>query len=638
VAHAILDRLLERIRRAAPDAYDGGVLDEVTQLGRSLWGCEAGSFEVVWAEVVALLKTVSSARSQTDWSEPAVKENDENRLCLYRLPHALHVVHGQGLELHNLDQLTLEGPGVSKQEGSAAHIQQVETFDGAVVTDHPDRAKSSRFMKALTEQVPYWRSLVGAGTNLNWGELHLYLAATKLKEGGVCVYLSHRVLPEGGDGDRLRRAILGLAQLECFAELAEESSRPYRYVYVFRRCSNKAARDGHRPRFGKLRDENAVLRLADLEEATSQQAEILERGWDHLFVRGAAPLVRHLNHKFPKLFQLATVQAWAPGDAAGQALFSSSKASALSALEVVPEGTSEAMSSLRFTPAAPSGKPDRVLVFPHNPVDLPWIESLLNSAPAQFWIRNTILSSGKNPRLTDLRSCPIVDLSHAPSDLIHAALEWMGETKPSPAALTAWACRADAPLIERYANYVALAKRSASLERVVARYRGLFTTSALEELKPDAVTQFYPAPLLVPLAQSPEIRIHYADRTRSPLSPESWSLLEVDTVMGPAGGRTMVYVVVRTRQGPSIQILAPATARDYLVSQLRALVDRTWGEALAVTRFPRDLALFAAQTTEITRVVADTAQAQLSCRKALDALALDLFEIAPEVRQFLPQH
>ncbi|MBI3557151.1 MAG: hypothetical protein HY074_12880 [Deltaproteobacteria bacterium] len=224
VALSLLDRLLLQIRQSAPNAFEGGVADESSQLHRAVWACEGESFEVFWTEVLALLKILRSARSTSDYA--GLNSPHANSVSLSRLPHAMHVVNSLGLELHNMDQLPLGGPEVSKlQQGSAAQIQQLEAFDVAIVTDHPDRAKSAAWMKALAQQLPYWRGLVGTGTNLNWGELHLHLAATKLKENGLCIYLSHRALPEGGDGEKLRKSVLNLCTLDYFLELPEDAHR-----------------------------------------------------------------------------------------------------------------------------------------------------------------------------------------------------------------------------------------------------------------------------------------------------------------------------------------------------------------------------------------------------------------------------
>lgn len=630
VALALLDRMLSRVRTR--DGSDW-LNNESNQLHRALWACESESFEAFWTEAVALLKLLRSARSNTDWSTP-----DQ----LGRLPHATHVVQLLGLELHNLEQLPLGGPEVSKlHQGSAAQIQQIETFDVAVVTDHADRTKSARWMKALAEQLPYWRGLVSGSSNLNWGELHLHLALSKLKENGHCVYLSHRVLPEGGDGERLRKLILGMATLEAFIELNEESYRPYRYIYIFRRESNKHARDTHRARFGHVKQLRGPIVLTELEEANSTQVEIMDRGWDHLFVRGAAPLVRHLNHKFPKLFQIATIQAWSDGADSPQGFFGGGTTRAL---EISMASATDPMSGVTFTPvtnpqaASPATVRDRLFLFPHNPVDLPWIQAILHSTPAQFWIRHQVLNmtAGKTARLADLRSCPIVDLSHAPSDAVHDALEWLGQTKPDAALLAAWAGRADSPITDRHAKYVAMAKRYSSLERIVARYRPLFNGTSFEELRPEAVTQFYPAALLCYISQSPDVRIQYAGRERCNILPENWTIQDVQVVIQTVSGKPCAFIVAYTRQGPTIQIAVPVALREYVGGQMKQLRGHTWGEALSMLRLPRDVSLFAAQASEIVRVVHETAREMAVYQKALEDLALELFEISPEVRQFLP--
>lgn len=647
VALAVLDRLLNRVSRhsgAADGTATSPLLDESSQFHRTLWACEIESFEIFWTEVLALLKIMRG--NAPERASEAQSEQASGLLCPYRIPHALHTVQSLALELHNLEQLPLGSPEVSKmQQGSAAQIQQIENFDVAFVTDHIDRAKSAAWMKALAQQLPYWRSLVGNGTNLNWGELHLHLAMTKLKESGCCIYASHRTLPESGDGEKLRRALLNLGTLDYFIELPENSNLSYRYLYVFRRVGKKTERDQHHPRFGRVRDNHSVD-LKSFEEASCSQAEIAERGWDHLFVRGAAPLVRHLNHKFPKLFQIASiVSGAADAHAASSTAEFQVARGARGALELKLDANAATGGTVRFCPvsSAPAGQSgrDRWFVFPHNPVDLSWIECMLNSAPAQFWIRHQILANNtaalKAPRYQEIRSCPIVDLSLAPSNLVHVALDWMGETKPDAATLRAWACSPEMSAAERYARYVAVAKRHSSLARIVERYRPFFTGPSFEEILPEAVPQFYPSALLCQMSQSPDLRIQYAERGTSPLMPENWTLETVQSVVKDLGGKPMAYTVVRTRQGPVIQILLPLPIRDYIGLQLQALQGHSWGEALSMLRVPRDISLFSAQTSEISRVVRDTARELEIHQQVLGEMALDLFEIPADMRQFLPQ-
>lgn len=636
VAQSVLDKLLIDLNKAAPQGYDGGILDESTLVHRAIWACEMESFEVFWTEVVSLLKLIRAIKSQAqgfgEHQNLNLAPTDQSQVCLYRLPHAAHAVQALGLELHNLEQLPLGGPEVSKMhQGSASQIQQIESFDVAVVNDHPDRQKSAAWVKALTQQLPYWRNIVGSATNLNWGELHLYLAATKLRENGYCIYLSHRTLPEGGDGEKLRRALLSLGTLEYFVELGEEAYQPYRYLYIFKRESRKLERDSHHPRFGKMK--GSLLDLGLLEEASATQAEIAERGWDHLFVRGAAPLIRHLNHKFPKLFQVATVQL-ATSEAPSRHFFGSD----VKALEGTPDVNSATGGAIKFSPLSKQPGRESILVFPHNPADLPWLACLLNSGPAQFWIRQQIIAAanGKAPKLQELRSCPIVDLSHAPTDLVHSALEWMEIQKPDAQTMRSWVDPDESPLTERYSKYVAAAKRYTTLEKTVSRYRPLFANGALEELKPEAVTQFYPSSLLCHLSQSPDLRIQYAERNRSNLMPDNWTIDEVHCTIQDIGGKRMAYIAVQTRQGPVIQILVPSAIRDYVYLQLKSLRAHSWGEALSVLKIPRDIPLFAAQAAEITRVVSDTAREMAIYHRALEEMVMDLFEIPADVRQFLP--
>ena len=72
-----------------------------------------------------------------NWMDIPVQPEDHFVVTPSRNILIPHVVQLLGLELHNLEQLPLGGPEVSKlHQGSAAQIQQIETFDVAVVTDH----------------------------------------------------------------------------------------------------------------------------------------------------------------------------------------------------------------------------------------------------------------------------------------------------------------------------------------------------------------------------------------------------------------------------------------------------------------------------------------------------------------------
>ncbi len=229
VALAILDRLLSSLSGTiSPHAEE--MNPESKQLQNALWACESEGLELFWTEVMSLLKTLASVSADKAIA-PMYPHLVQDSAPLYRVPHVLRSVQMLALELHNLDQMPLSGPELSAlHHGSAGQIQQLEMFDLAIVTDSPERAKSANWMAALADQLPYWKSLVGSATNLNWGELHLYLALSKLKASGVCVYLSHRMLPEGRDGDKLRKALLSQAALQEFIGVRGGALGAHRYV------------------------------------------------------------------------------------------------------------------------------------------------------------------------------------------------------------------------------------------------------------------------------------------------------------------------------------------------------------------------------------------------------------------------
>lgn len=611
-------------------------------LQQSLWASETEALETFFVEVMALLKILDRTRRQGDHS----LVRDE----LFRIPQGIRVAQlpmGGALELHAQEQLPLGSSAAgsdpfvqaitASHQGSAALIQQNDGFDLSVVLDHPDRNRSSKWLKALTEQLTYWRTNVSSSTNLNWGELHLQLALSKLKDSGYCLYFSHRVLPESGDGERFRRTLLNMATFEYFfMDLPEEVFGPYRYLYVFSKDSNKARRDGHRVRFGCWN--GATSSLQALEESSSTQLEILERGWDQVFVRGAAPLVRHLSHKFPKLFQVATVQPWNSGKDGAEAIQANSlfERNQLSALEIRREGQ-----KLVFSPLSGRQPQERLVVFPHNAADLPWLTSVLNSAPVQFWIRMQVLQDAGPLKYQELRSLPIFELSNVAPSLIQEHYLWLGKTKLSEQTLLSWATQFPIETMEEggplqaqaRARFVALAKRRAQLDSTLQKYKPLFDVIDLEkaELNPENVRSFYPNALLCTLQQTPDVKIMYVGKELTSTNSTNWVIRDVSVFS--QGQR--VQISVQTKQGPQIQLYVPFGVSSYVAGQLKKLQDFTWGEVLALLRIPRDINLFTAQTSEITRVVQKVlAELQMTDR-ILEMMMLDLFEIAPQDRQYL---
>ncbi len=667
-------------------------------LQNSLWGCEGESFETFQLEARVLIRVVEFL-SKFENHGAGLFSQDGGAQSLYhyhgskarplRIPHGIRIAPHLGIELHNLVQEPLspsftnlmeigmshgrsalkfsnDGVGLpnattsqgvasaspasldlassahcqlSHQANTAAVIQNSENFDLAIVLDHIDRVRSTRWLKALGEQAPYWRAFLGSSSNLNWGELHLALALSKLKENGTCVFLSHRTLPDGGDGDRLRRWILSQATLEVqVLDLPEESFGSYRHLYVFKRCSQKTERDHHRVHFGSWRE---PLSLSLLEESSSTQWEISERGWDQVFVRGAAPLVRHLTHKFPKLFQVASVQTWSP-DQRGemQALFDQKD---VAALEVKRQGY-----RLEFQPLqAHSPSRERVVIFPHNANDLSWLCSVLNSSPVQFWIKMQLTQEGGPLRAQDMRSIPVVDMASVSSEVVTQYLQWLsGEQSSSrmnETALLEW-CRT-ASQEEKAPMMVALSRRRFTQKRTLNRYLDLFETFEEDKLDfdPERLSVFYPEHLLSQIGEVSHIRVQYIHPTA--VNPNSnlgsgsvanWVLREVNVSQASAASSPAFSLIqVQVKQGGQIRFLIPRILADLFVSQLKRLRDFTWEEALQILRVPSDLELFEAQTSEIRRVCQQTLLEVRATDRVMEVLSLDLFEILPQDRQYL---
>lgn len=607
---------------------------QYSQVCKAIWCTETESFEVFWTEVLALLEIIPKIRNPSKVIALNAAEHE-------KVPNIIRVVQNLGLELHNVEQLYFsnDNPYASSKayQGAAAQIQQIENFELAFVLDHIDRSKSSKWVKALVDQLPYWRNHINSGTNLNWGELHLILGLSKVQDQGYCIYLSHRPLPDGGDGEKLRKYILNNSTLMAFIDCGEEKFKSYRYLYIFKKSLNKTERDLHKPRFGKL--EGKTIHLTDLEEANSSQQEIQDRGWDHLFVRGAAPVIRHLNHKWSKLFQFATIQSQylAQDHPAGDFL---ANPAAPKAIQAVFKNMPHRGECLRFSmvldPKDIDLTHEKFFIFPHNPNDLCWIECLLNSPPLQFWIKHQLLNTmtAKNHRFHDLRLCPIIDLSSTPRESFLIASEWIQKNKKDLKSLREWLFKDENGLSPKV---LALCKSYETLERILLRYRSLFSDDLFHKLRPDAVSHFYPQHLLIPLQASVDVRIQILERNRSVHLPENWIIqdLQFDTAhYSSTQGVSHLYLI--TQQGPQIHIQFPSSTKDFLIGQCQALLNRTWGEFIQLLRIPKDLALFQSQVHEITRVIRQTAQEKTYYEHLLEEASLNLFEIPKDLRQFLP--
>ncbi len=385
---------------------------------------------------------------------------------------------------------------------------------------------------------------------------------------------------------------------------------------------------------GKTETFNAVDLAGRLESANCVQSEILERGWSHLFVSGNAPLVRHLEHRFPKLLHIASVQGvpCAPEEGKRSAeQVSFTMADRLTcALHGWPTET-----GVRFH--ALSNNETLWQIFPHNPLDVSWLECLLNSGVIQSWIRHRAQQTpGRHLKINDIRQIPVVDLAHVSSADVHRASELLGSIRPDRTALEDWLAHDDA-LVMRKARFMALASRVGSMEKLLDRYRPLFKdgtldcTSELPELRPEAITHFYPDRLLCALAKSPDAQIQYRSRELSPLPSDSWTILSANCVVQPR----RAFIVIATRQGPAIQLTVPTGAEKFVASQIAAMAGRTWSETLSLLRIPMDVSLFAAQSSEIVRALNQTAQETDLYREMIDRLACDLFEISAELRETL---
>jgi hypothetical protein len=608
----------------------------------SFWACDYEGLETYFTEIISLIRLVSSPIIQR-----TKKTTDEIIGKTQRLPHGIRCFQGVALELHNHEQLALGETSGCVQQGTALFIQEYESFDLSIVLDHPDRSKSSRWMKHISEQIPYWRQWLGNNTNLNWGETHLQLGLSKLKEGGRLVYLSHKVLPDHEDGERFRKYVLGGASVDYFIELPHEPFAPYRYLYVFSKCTNKTARDKVQVRYGKWPEESpihwdnkgfAVIENASLkphlETSSCAQWEISDRGWDQIFVKGTGPLIRHLNHKCTKLFQLATIQLWTPSredltNSGDHGLFSDKSPSGL---ELKKEA-----GHYRFVPLQ-NNAIERIAIFPHNNADLNWLRHILNSPAVRFWIESHIASDTGTLRIQDMRNIPIVDLSRSNPQVVHDTLEWLGRVKPQADTIRRWLSENDP--VHHGARYCALAKRHSGLEKSVTRYSHLFDelSADIAVLNPEAIPRFYPNSLLTTLLQSSEVKVQYAKKETSTSNPNYWILKDcavTPSLPGRDSDRTLVHLFMK--QGPQVILSVPISVAPYLKSQLFKLVDFTWGEIQGLLKVPQNIALFVAQCSEITKVVQQSVRDLKSLEGILADLSLELYEVSAEDREYLPK-
>jgi len=407
----------------------------------NIYGCSNDNLEIFWIEALVFLKYLNLSKNN-----------------LKTIPTFFHALPILALELHPLNQLNLPTFENNRYptQSSAGQIQQFEKFDLALTINNSNCNKSSRWLHALSEQLPYWKGLISTNTNLNWGELHLYLSLSKLKENGVCIYLSHRKLPDHGDGEKLRKTILSSAVLEYFVELNLEEGNPYPYLYVFRKTTSKIKIDTHKIKFGKW-ENNTPISLHALQESKCNQLEVLQRGWSQIFSQDKAPLIWHLNHKFPKLYNLCSIQNWS-SEAENKNLLSNRLSFFARPTQAFALVACVENHSLKFIPLYSPPPKNKIVLFPHSLDSLAWIKAFLESQPVQIWIQNQITLP---PKLQDLRTIPMVDLTKVMSTHKEAL------------------------------DFMQVSKTNLVIEQMLAKYKPLFTCFSTMTEDPIAIQKLH---------------------------------------------------------------------------------------------------------------------------------------------------
>ncbi len=602
LALGLLEKFLNRLTGNLTSPDEEQTL-EAQQIQNALWLCESEALELYWTEIMSLLKVLKLASSDRAISHSMDKPN-------FKIPQVIHSVHALGLELHNLEQLPLSGAELSRlHQGSAGKIQQLEMFDLSIVADCPERNKSQTWMQAMADQIPFWRQYIGTNTNINWGECHLLMGVSKLKDSGRCVYLSSKQLTDIKDGEKLRKTILSECYLERFLEIRNQSVNGFQYVYVFRKCMQKEKRDSARTEFATC-DQMGNLEFKNFEKTYFLHGELVEKGFLHLFSKHENSILRQFENHYPKLFQLAHIYAFCKPKTDDAVELG------LSIPKVKKDQIYVNLKNDKYNFSHLESATTCFIIIPHNPNDISWMLNYLNSGLIEKWITaSRSLQTSKQFKLHDLKHLPMLDVNAITPDLIARYSEFLGsiqsqDSKDCDEKLNHFINDKVKSSDELLSLFIAISNRKRSLETLFDRYRPFFISDSIEngdllpKIKPQSITHFYPERLLVSLQNSSEVKIQYIHKEQSHVPTELWFIKSMEM----QSSSKKQSILIQTTLNTQILLSAPIGTAEYILDQLELLKEHPWVECLHLVKVPSDVSLFISQTQEISRIISHTAE------------------------------
>ncbi len=613
----IMDELLEKMNHEI-SADEKNITQDTLQLQNSIFACEIECFELSWVEVMSLLKTIS--KTSTDRAIPSYQYAYAEMQDYYKIPHVLRSVNKLALELHNVDQLPLLGSGMSGLlSGSAGHIQQNETFDLSIVTDCPYNTRSSQYLSAISEQIPYWKKLIKGTSNVNWGELHTYLSISKLKDGGKCILLTHKPFAQGKDCEKLRKLFFKNAHLESVFEIAQTDIVPIKYIYVFTKKQSTQRPSILEFKKCKIRDIFS-LKIIKEEMWKTHIQTLIEQGWNEGTPLNMPFITEHLSSSTPRLGQHATIIV------ENNKSENQSDSEFAYATKKQDDSIFVIKNSKSYTFTLNLCESDRIntciRIIPHDSNNKDWLTQYLNSNLVQKYIKHF---HHTNLEISDLKALPILNFNKMNTNKVDDCFEWISQFKGNHKALLLWA-KEDVSLNNRWSRLLAIVRKLVGLDKINKRYGCLLEVQNEKnlngfELKPENVTQFYPERLLVSLNQHKEIRIKTYLSECTSVQLNDWVI--VDSCVNTQNNKT--NIVLKTKQGPSIVIDVPFGTDKYICAQILKFKSYTWKELQVLIKVPLDSNLFLIQVSEISRILKETKEEQEAYQTAFEHIAQEIY-------------
>lgn len=606
LALGLIDIFLKRISGNLTSTEEEDTL-ETNQIQNALWFCEPEALELYWTEVMSLLKVIkltSSDRAIHSMNSPTLENSN------FKIPQIIHSVHTLGLELHNIDELPLKGSIQHKYfQGSAAKIQQFEMFDLSIVADCPERSKSQAWMQSLSEQLPYWKNFISSNTNINWGETHLLLAISKLKENGRCLYLTSKPMPDLKDGEKMRKAILSECILESMIEITENSINGFNYIYVFKKITKKELRDEYRTTIGKVED-ISDLNINSFEKSFVIHSDLLNNGFSFLNSSKDNLILKHFENHFPKLFQIAHVRSYSKAKSDLKMNTDEFNIHSFNNNNTIYINKN----SDHYIFSRESTEDSVFEIIPHNSNDADIIFQYLNTQLIQRWLVATQkLYSNGTIKGQDFKNIPMIDFSNISQSEVQYYAEIIGtlfqvESDNSEIKLNSILNSDEISIENSTALIVAYLNRINNLDKLLLRYKPFFIDSNIHineqplRLKPESITHFYPERLLHSLNESKEVKITYKSNDRCNIPTNLWFINDVLFESDSKNHR----IVLNTKMNTQIIIQTNYGLYDYILNQIESLLDHSFGELLHLIKVPSDVSLFVFQTQEITKFISQT--------------------------------